>query len=142
MAFVRRCFSWMFGPRKPSAGWWQVILWWEIRRIPYNIVVGGWGIVCLIVFYIAIEAAGGLKPGEDAVEPLALMFAPFAINACYTLGWLVELPLRAVFPGTEVRDRLGPRLMKLGVGLSLFAASLPAVLWVAIWLAGSLHPPK
>ena len=32
-----------------------------------------------------------LQPGEDAVEPMALLLAPFAMNLCYTAGWVAEL---------------------------------------------------
>ena len=142
MAVFRRFCGWMFDSEKPGAKWWQVILWWEKRRIPYNILIGAWGIVCLVVFFVAIVNSRELKPGEDAVEPLALMAAPFVINACYTLGWLVEIPVRAMFPGMQPRERIGPRLMKAGVGLSLIGASLPAVIWVAIWAVRSLSPAK
>ncbi|HKQ57371.1 MAG TPA: hypothetical protein VJY35_05850 [Candidatus Eisenbacteria bacterium] len=128
MRFLKRIFEWMFGSRKPSPTWWQVILWWEIRRIPYNLIVGGWGIVCLIVYLVAIGNSGHLKPGEDAIEPMAILAAPFLINACYTLGWLVELPLRRLLPGW--RERIGPTLMKLGVAASLLGVTLPAAIWV------------
>ena len=77
-------------PQSPS--WWRVVLWWEARCIPYNIFVGLYGAVCLLAFYWAIGASGRLRPGEDAIEPLALLLAPVAVNLAYTLGWLVEVP--------------------------------------------------
>jgi hypothetical protein len=98
-------------------------------------LVGTWGIICFVIFLIAIQGSGELKPGEDAEEPLALIAAPFLINACYTMGWLVELPARAMWPGWEI----GPRLMKLGVGFSLFCVTLPAAIWVVIWVLKSTH---
>ena len=30
--------------------WWQVITWWELRRLPYNLVVGLGGILGLLLF--------------------------------------------------------------------------------------------
>lgn len=138
---IRRARDWMFGSRKPNATWWQVILWWEIRRIPYNVVVGVWGLVCLAIFYVAIQASGELKPGEDAEEPIVLIAAPFLVNACYTLGWLVELTLRRLFPA--LRDEsTGPKLMKVGFVFSLAVVTLPAAIWTAIWAVRAVHPSR
>ncbi|MBI3028029.1 MAG: hypothetical protein HYY64_00745 [Candidatus Rokubacteria bacterium] len=58
--------------------------WWEVRRIPFNLIVGVYGVVCLVAFFWAITTSGHLQPGEDAVEPLALLAAPFGINVLYT----------------------------------------------------------
>jgi hypothetical protein len=110
----------------------SVIRWWEVRRLPINLIIGGYGIVCLIVFFAAISVAHVLKPGEDAVEPLALMAAlvvvPVVFNICYTLGWLVEVAARALTPGLS--PKLGPRLLMAGLAFSLCIISLPAVFWV------------
>ena len=67
------------GPRTAS----NVILWWELRRIPYNIVVGALGVVSLVAFFFFISNADELAPGEDAVEPIALLAAPFLVNIAY-----------------------------------------------------------
>jgi hypothetical protein len=132
MQFIRRARDWMFGERATHATWWQVIAWWEARRIPYNLVVGAWGFVSLVIFFFAIQGAGELKPGEDAVEPMALLAAPFVINACYTLGWVVEVLLRAWVPALR-SERVGPKLMKLGVAFSMIVVTLPAAIWGVIW---------
>ena len=105
----------------------RVFAWWESRRLPFNLIVGAYGILCLAVFFAAITTSGHLQPGEDAVEPLALVAAPFVINMLYTLGWIVELTARSLEPGLSAR--FGPRLLKLGLGLSLFLITLPAALW-------------
>ncbi|MGH7726920.1 MAG: hypothetical protein ACREOU_15970 [Candidatus Eiseniibacteriota bacterium] len=133
----------MFGPRKPDVRWWQIILWWEIRRIPYNILVGVWGLACFIVYFIAITSSGHLQPGEDAIEPMALFAAPIVIlviNMSYTLGWIVELPLRLVVPPALGRYWIGPGLFVLGTAFSLVVEALPALIWVVIWLF-RLPPP-
>ena len=117
----------MFAPQPPSVSRWRVILWWEARRIPYNILVGLYGAFCLVIFFWSITASGHLKPGEDAVEPMALLAAPFGVNLCYTLGWLVEVPARTLSP--SLSPRFSPLLLKLGIGLSIFLISIPAVFW-------------
>jgi hypothetical protein len=104
-----------------------VVAWWEARRIPFNIVIGTYGLVCLLVFLWAIDTSGQLQPGEDAVEPLALIAAPFGINLLYTLGWLVEAPARLLKP--SLSPSFGPLLLKLGLGLGLFLITLPAAFW-------------
>jgi len=95
--------------------------------LPFNVVIGAYGIVCLIVFFWAIGTSGHLQPGEDAVEPIALLAAPFGINALYTFGWLVEVPARLLVP--DLTPRFGPLLLRLGMGLGLALISLPAVFW-------------
>jgi hypothetical protein len=83
---VKRFMSWLFTSPSSTSSAWRVIAWWEARRIPFNIVIGLYGLVCLLVFFWSIETSGHLPAGEDAVEPIALIFAPFGINILYTLG--------------------------------------------------------
>lgn len=87
---------------------------------------------CLLVFCTAIENSGHLEPGVDAVEPLALFVAPIVINACYTLGWLVELGLHLL--RFKVSNNFGYRLFRVGLIFSLVIVSLPAVIWSVVWL--------
>ena len=124
---LKRALSWMFEPEQPPLSWWRVIMWWENRRISFNILVAIYGVPCLVIFFWSITTSGYLEPGEDAVEPMALFAAPFGVNLCYTLGWLVEVPVRTVFP--SLSPRFGPFLLKLGIGLSAFLISVPAVMW-------------
>lgn len=127
MGVMKHIRSWFFAQQQPPVRWWRVILWWELRRIPFNLVIGAYGLVCLAIFYWGILCSGILQPGEDAVEPMALVAAPFAVNICYTFGWLVELAARLARP--SLSPRLGPRLLKLGLGFSVFVISIPALYW-------------
>ncbi len=110
----------------------DIIVWWEVRRIPYNLVVGVWGAICLLIFTFSLDASGHLAPGEDAIEPLLLLSSPFAVNVCYTIGWPVEIVLRKLRP--DLYPKLGVLLFRLGLILSLALISLPAVVWSVIWL--------
>jgi hypothetical protein len=103
-----------------------VIAWWEARRRPFNVIVGAYGVVCLALFCLAITLNGHLKPGDDAVEPLALIAAPFVVNLLYTFGWVVENMARSL--GPELSPCFGPRLLKLGLGSGLALITLPAAL--------------
>jgi hypothetical protein len=125
---MRRFTRWLFAsPQSPPTAW-KVVAWWEVRRIPFNIIVGTYGVLCLVAFFWAIGTSGHLQEGEDAVEPIALLAAPFAINALYTLGWLVEAPARLANPALPLG--FGSMLLKLGLSLGLGLITLPAAFWV------------
>jgi hypothetical protein len=72
---------------------WEVVWWWERRRIPFNLAVLAAGIVSVLTVLLI----GGrlVHPGEDVVEPVALFAGAavyaFAANACFCLGWITEL---------------------------------------------------
>ena len=127
MKRMRRIAKWLFSaPRQPSTLL-GVIAWWEIRRIPFSLIVGGYAIVCLLIFLWAIASSGHLQLGEDALEPMALVVAPLAVNALYTLGWLIEIPTRFVKP--TLSSQFGPVLLKVGFGLSVFLITIPTFFW-------------
>jgi hypothetical protein len=126
-AVLKDQLVWMFESPPLPISEWSAILWWERRRVPFNLFVVGYAIPCFVVFIIALSTSGYLQPGEDAVEPLALLAAPVVINVLYTLGWLVEVPARIVVP--SLSPCFGPTLLKLGMGLGVFLISVPAVLW-------------
>ena len=110
----------------------ETIAWWELRRIPYNLIVGALGLICLFVYYAAIEGSGHLQPGEDAVEPIMLIVTPVLVNVCYTGGWIVEVIGR--LSGTIDSVHFSPRLLKLGIGISFIIVSLPAVFWLSVYI--------
>jgi hypothetical protein len=115
--------SWFFDRRAPLESGSDVVLWWELRRVPYNVMVGIFGVACLAVYGFALLYVMEPDP-PDLVEPIALMAAPFMVNVAYTLGWIAELSLRKFgWPNK------GPLLMRLGIAATLFFISLPAVIW-------------
>jgi hypothetical protein len=122
--------KWLFSSPSEPVDFGAVFLWWESRRPVFNLIIGTYGICCLIVFFIAIWKSGILTPGEDAVEPIALMAAPIVINVLYTLGWIVEGLGRSLDLHGELSPRFGPRLLMVGLSLGLFLSSVPAVYWV------------
>jgi hypothetical protein len=124
---LQRFTAWLFSNPSDPASTRAIFSWWEARRLPFNIIIGTYGMLCLVVFFAAITTSGHLQPGEDAVEPLAMMMAPIIVNVLYTLGWIVEIVYRSIAP--DVSPRFGPRLLKLGLGLGLFFSTLPAAYW-------------
>ena len=127
MATTLRSLAWLFANPEEPVSLDGVFGWWEARRLPVNLIVGTYGILCLVIFFAAVTTSGRLPPGEDAVEPLALIAAPIVVNVLYTLGWVVEVTSRTLEPGLS--PRFGPRLLKLGIGFGLLLITVPAALW-------------
>jgi hypothetical protein len=96
-----------------------VIGWWELRRFLYNGLMLLAGVTSLIL----VERLADVPPGEDVVEPLAVLFFAVVCNVCYTAGWMVEV-LR-IAPGHWRRLLFwGGTLFSMGVAL------LPGLMWV------------
>ena len=108
------------------------IAWWERRRLGYNLFLAGICIPGLLLFLLTIGASHSLAPGEDAVEPIALLVAPVGANLAYSAGWLVEGALLA----REAARPIGPRLMKAGLLFSVAVVFAPGLMWAIIVLAG------
>jgi hypothetical protein len=114
----------------------EVIRWWELRRIPYNLIVGAFGLASIVVF----EAMGNfmLPPGEDAVEPPVLLLGVIlygvVCNAAYTLGWIGETYFfgHSREAGLVFRKRAFP----VGLILSCVVPILPVGLWIILWAFG------
>lgn len=127
MKRIRHTIRWLFtAPQEPVTTA-RIVAWWELRRIPFNLILGGIGILALLLFTTSIESAGVLQPGEDAVEPIAILVVPLLANAAYTGGWLLDAPLRCLRP--TLSPRFTPRLFRLGLLFSLFVVTFPALLW-------------
>lgn len=117
---------------------WDAILWWEYRRIPFNLallVIGGFSV--LVMEAIAQRI---IPLGEDAVEPMLLMAAigayAVAANVFYTLGWVVELIVRRYDP---VVARKSARVMfKLGFIGSCVLTTAPIGLAILFLVLGAI----
>lgn len=57
--------------------WHEIILWWELRRIPYNVIMYIVGLLSFQIGYVTI--------------PLVYIIIGLGLNVLYTLGWIIEL---------------------------------------------------
>jgi hypothetical protein len=57
--------------------WWEIILWWELRRIPFNIIMYFIGLASFYVAFVTI--------------PLVYLVIAFLLNIGYALCWIIEL---------------------------------------------------
>jgi hypothetical protein len=128
----------------------DVVLWWESRRIFFNLVVGCTGIItCVLVIVCAfvsepiVGEAIGLPDG-----PLLGLFGIIAYailaNVCYTFGSVSEL----LFRGRTTADRsavFAVRAFRAGIAFSIALTLTPAVFcWLAfVWALahGQTHGP-
>lgn len=129
----RRFLDWLFAVPAGKRSVWTIIWWWELRRLPYNLIVGSVGVCSLLLFFFFITHSGELRPGEDAEEPLGIIVAPFLMNICYCGGALLEIVLRWLSRGQA--EDVGPRLLRTGLIFSLVVVMIPSVLWGLIWIS-------
>lgn len=133
---MKRFFLWFFSSPKEPQTFIQTIIWWEKRRIPYNLIIGIIGVISLFLFFVFVDLANELKPGEDAVEPIALFFAPLAVNICYTSGWIVETIINSLKRKND--QTVGPKLMKIGMAFSIIVLLIPSTTWFVIWITKTI----
>jgi hypothetical protein len=147
-ALARRILSHRFFARSDEeASVWRTIRWWEMRRIPYNLLVGAAGIVSLLVLVVCelvVENVQHVSAGPMPDPPLFLLAGIFfygvAANLCYTSGWVVELFARRIWgPATGA---LGPITFALGLGFSVLLSLLPGMFVIAVTVAGLIVGPQ
>ena len=109
------------------------ILWWELRRIPFN------GLILLagLFSFGVIELIGSrlVKHGDDVVEPMALIAGGavyvIAANLCYTLGWITELLWSR--DDASFAETMRPAIYRRGLMFSLVLTLSPAILVPLAW---------
>jgi hypothetical protein len=117
----------------------DAIVWWERRRIFFNAIL----LVTGLCSFGIIEGIGALlvRPGDDVVEPLALIFGGIVFvigaNACYTLGWITEL----LWSGGDTARTEGVRqtVYRRGMIFSVMVTAAPGLLVPLAWLIFGFH---
>lgn len=67
----------IFKTPRANRRWYEVIWWWETRRIIYNVIMYSIGFASFYIGYVTI--------------PLLYLVVGGALNGIYTLGWVTEL---------------------------------------------------
>jgi hypothetical protein len=110
---------------------WQIILWWEKRRIPFNAIVGTTGfLACAFLFGIAAfsekkfdEAIGFPDPPLFGV--IAIFLYGIAANVCFTGGWLAELFVKSIWK--DRAEHFGEIAFVLGLLFSVALTLVPVI---------------
>jgi hypothetical protein len=115
---------------------WQIIGWWEVRRVPYNLIVGIAGLISLAVCVLAVGVGGSFlkEPLQRPDPPLFGVVLVYAVvaNICYSGGWLAELVWLRLWRTHQ--PCLAVLSFGLGLLFSILVTLLPAVAAVS-WMA-------
>jgi len=66
--------------------WYEIILWWEVRRIPFNIIMYFIGLASFYIGYVTL--------------PLLYIIIGLTLNVGYAFCWIIELTLIRGLNGT------------------------------------------
>ncbi|MGH7670845.1 MAG: hypothetical protein ACRENQ_15270 [Gemmatimonadaceae bacterium] len=111
----------------------RLLRWWESKRLTYNLVVGGAGLVTLGVLSLLHAVPGPFHAGPFIPWALPLLYGVVA-NVCYSSGWVVESLVQRWLD----RDTygLGPALFRHGLVFSVGLTLLPAAVGCFGWVMG------
>jgi hypothetical protein len=133
--------GWLFAHQLEKSHPAHVVAWWEVRRLPYNMLVGATGGLSLAVFFavaFTCRASSGVAlgmPTPPLLVAIATMAYVIVANVFYTGGWILELLVAKVWHvSTPV---FGPIAFTLGTALSVFVTLVPAglVILLAVFTA-------
>jgi hypothetical protein len=134
-----RLAGWIFAHQLEKSHPAHVVAWWELRRLPYNIIVGATSLLTLSVFFAVAwgcELSGGLPLGQPK-PPLLVIIAIAAYwivtNVFYTFGWILELLVARVWHvSTPV---FGPIVFTLFTAISVVVTLIPAglIIFLAVF---------
>lgn len=96
------------------------ILWWEKKRILFNIIVVGFSVFLMYKFW---NYPMRLIIGGPQIIFHAILVVIF-LNVCYTAGWITELILAYLFDWNGIGKFGKWVFFILGTLLSLFAADV------------------
>jgi hypothetical protein len=107
---------------------WDAIIWWEKRRIAFNLTVLAAGVVTLVLLELFVRFYA--SPGEDLGNPAFLIVGivvyGIAAKLAYTLGWLTEILWSA--GNTRLTEASRVRIYQIGLIFSVALTLLPALL--------------
>ena len=101
--------------------WYHVIMWWELRRIPYNLTLLVTGILGILCMTLVVDGTG------DFISGLSIMGFAFLANFIYTFGWVVELFLR--FFNRHKATSFGLKSFKIGFIISICGTFVPTLIF-------------
>jgi hypothetical protein len=132
LGLMRRLSELKFFTRSANApDSWHTIGWWEVRRIPYNILVGTTGIIsvglCLVTGILCEHVIGNPIGIPDPPFFALLAAAAYGLmaNLCYTGGWIAELFVRKIWP--EQSSAFGRISFFLGLMFSILLTLVPGI---------------
>jgi hypothetical protein len=106
-------------------------MWWELRRIPYNLTLLVSGIISILCMSFVVNGAG------DFISGLAIMGFAFLANFFYSFGWVTELLLRLF--SRRKATWFGLKSFKIGFIIAICGTFVPPL---AFGIAGLIKGEK
>ena len=131
--------TWLFTSEPGAQTASQVVAWWELRRLPYNLIVGTVGVVAAVIMVITAvtcEQRGGDPiglPDPPVLAILGILVYGLMANICYTGGWVAELVVRRL--RLRAHRSWGPLAFGAGLAFSVLITLLPAASIVSFAVA-------
>ncbi len=114
----------------------RVVQWWESRRLTYNAIVGGVGLVSLGWMFVLVRLMANPGPLEWQPFVIGPIVYGLAANLCYTSGWIVENVVERWLERPVYG--LGPALFRYGLVFSIGLTLLPAGVMTVAAILGAL----
>jgi hypothetical protein len=106
----------------------SIFRWWESRRLTFNVIVGGTGLITLSVIKAIMMLPPLSSHGTVFFWPGIVAYGVFA-NLFYSLGFVTEAAMQRAWH--DDTPRVGPALFRQGltfsVGLTLFPIALMGI---------------
>jgi hypothetical protein len=131
VAFARLKSSGLCRRDTPATTAKEIIGWWELRRIPFNLIVGSAGILtCIVVFVLALSSSIFFGVDFGLPDPpiflvIGIVLYGIAANIFFTGGWVVELIVRKFRPVEA--DRFAETTFPLGLIFSVLLTLTPGI---------------
>ncbi|MBI1963355.1 MAG: hypothetical protein HY616_02680 [Candidatus Rokubacteria bacterium] len=132
LALARWLFSHQLEKSHPA----HVVAWWELRRLPYNVIVGATAALSLGVFFavgFTCERAAGVPlgfPTPPLLVAIAVLAYGVVVNVFYTGGWILELLVARLWRVST--PAFGPIAFTLWTTLSVVVTLIPAGLVILL----------
>ncbi len=115
---------------------WDAVVWWEIRRIPFNLFVLVMGLVSGLIS--AFVGSHLFRSDADFGSPfLGAIAYVVAANLCYTLGWITEIMW--AWGDTSRTEKMRHKIFAFGLIFSASVTLLPAIVLSLVWAAHGLR---
>jgi hypothetical protein len=104
--------------------WYKVVLWWELRRILYNIILLISGIIALTILGLIV------KDLTSFFSPPIFFFMATGVfivvaNIFYTLSWIFQLI--TLNSSNRFNQKITPRLLIYGIAFSFLIQLIPSI---------------
>lgn len=117
--FLKNIYTSFFEIKSDSRKWYHAMIWWEIRRIPFNIIILVSGIISILLLHLVVKGA------MDFIHPFAVFAFAFFANFFYTLGWILELFLMLF--SKKYSMKFAKSTLKIGLIFSILCTLFPVI---------------